>query len=151
MSVKTTKSFAWLWIAALLTATIGISVKQIYCYCLDRTTISLFSDDSDCSAKGQEMPSCCEMSPPGPSTCCPAGAIDHNCEQKSTKVFQLKPEFVVDNPFEKSLDGPLWLDEIPVFKRMFKPVICGAIMPYLAEPPPFSGREICVRHQLFLC
>ncbi|MBK8194490.1 MAG: hypothetical protein IPK76_15225 [Lewinellaceae bacterium] len=53
MSVRTKKTFAWLWMAALLTATMGISVQQIYCYCAGKTSISIFvvQDGDGCTAE----------------------------------------------------------------------------------------------------
>lgn len=155
MSSRTKKSFAWLWIAALLTATVGISVQQIYCYCVGKTTISFFNAEDACALEDQAaMPDCCAKSEAAPS-CCQKGAEDqekdHNCTQKSTKVFQLKTEFVVDKPLEKSLDCPLWMQELPMFRRFFRPVICATFECQYPPPPSLSGRDICLRHQLFRC
>lgn len=156
MSSRTKKSFAWLWIAALLTATVGISVQQIYCYCVGKTSVSFFNAEDACALEDQaEMPGCCEKPGQDVPSCCQKGAEDpdkdHDCTHKSTKVFQLKTEFVVDKPFEKSLDCPLWMQELPMFRRFFRPAICAAFQCQHPPPPPLSGREICLRHQLFRC
>lgn len=157
MSSRTKKTFAWLWIAALLTATIGISVQQIYCYCLGKTTVSLFPAGEGCSAeKKAAQPDCCARYKKQQSPCCAKSGDnfsqkDRGCTQKSTKVFQMKTEFVVDNPFEKSLDGPLWLEDFPLFRHFFRPVLCEAGISNKAPPPSPSGRDICLRHHLFRC
>ncbi len=158
MSSRAKKSFAWLWIAALLTATVGISVQQIYCYCKGATTVSLFeaedacaterTDDYDCCPQPKSLPTyaCCEQNADG----CSIESHD-GCMEKSTKVFQLKTEFVVDKPFEKTFDCPLWLREMPMFRRYFRPVVCEAIFNTKPPPPALSGRDICLRHQLLRC
>ena len=159
MSSRTTTSFTWLWIAALLSATIGVSVQQMYCYCIGATTISFFTpvdacatdqrtDDSVCCPKPSLPPvqSCCDR----PADTCSAGEHD-GCMEKSTKVFQLKTEFVVDKPFEKTLDCPLWIEKMPVFRRFFRPALCDVGTFSKPPPPALSGRDISLRHQLFRC
>lgn len=155
MSIRTKNTFAWLWIAALLTATIGVSVQQMYCYCLGKTTISLFSSGEGCQAeKKTARPDCCSRQKKKTSSCCAKGADaaekSHGCTKKSTKVFQMKTEFVVDNPFEKSLDGPLWQEEFPLYRHFFRPVICETTF-FNKAPPPLSGREICLRNHFIRC
>lgn len=157
MSATAKKSFVWLWMAALLTATVGISVHEIYCYCLGRTTsFALFApaaDDGDCAVKPAAAP-CCKKDRLPP--CCAKAADDakdHSCKKKSTQVFQLKTEFLVDKPFEKALDFPLWLEELPFFARPVRSALCDASGLFNKAPPPLpvSGREICLRHELFRC
>ena len=48
MSSRTIKMLAWLWIAALLTATVGVSMHRIYCYCVGQEMVSLFSHTEAC-------------------------------------------------------------------------------------------------------
>lgn len=158
MSSRTKKSFAWLWIAALLTATVGISVERIYCYCLGETTISFFAGEDPCTEKRNDDSGCCpKQNAPSPKSCCEkdteaCNAIKHDgCTEKSTKVFQMKTEFVVDKPFEKTFDCPLWLREMPTLRRYFAPVVCQYIFSDTPQPPPLSGRDICLRHQLYRC
>lgn len=146
--------------AALLTATVGISVHQIYCYCLDRTTsFVLFApaDETGCTMESAAaaLAGCCKKALP---PCCAksdatADAGDHDCTEKSTRVFQLKTEFVVDKPFEKTLDCPLWLEESPFFTRKTKPALCDAAPLFNKAPPPLpaSGRDICLRHEHLRC
>lgn len=157
MSSRTKKTFAWLWIAALLTATIGISIQQIYCYCLGKTTISFFSTAESCAAETDINPAdCCTQPEKKAPSCCTkaAGTFEkkHNCTQKTTRVFQLKTEFVVENPFEKSFEGPLWLEDFPLFRHYFRPVVCEArYFNKALPPPPLSGRDVCLRHHIFRC
>jgi hypothetical protein len=161
MSSRAKKSFAWLWMAALLTATVGISVQQIYCYCKGATTVSLFVAEDACSAEERANDgNCCSEPESEPVFAC-CGQKSETCDtdqdgcmEKSTKVFQLKTEFVVDKPkpFEKTFDCPLWLREMPMFRRYFRPVVCEAgFFNNLPPPPPLSGRDICLRHQLYRC
>lgn len=61
MSATTIKSFSWLWIATLLTATVGVSVQQIYCYCVGKTSVSLFQAEDACAAeKEAKILECCQ-------------------------------------------------------------------------------------------
>lgn len=152
MPLAVKRSFTWLWMAALLTATVGFSVHRIYCYCLDRATVSLFAPaEEGCGSAAAE--NCCEK--PAVPACCAGDEqhdADHRCTDESTEVFQLKTEFVVDKPFEKSFDCPLWLHELPFFSRKLKPALCTApVVPDAPPPDSPSGWEICLRHQLFLC
>ncbi|MFN0037400.1 MAG: hypothetical protein ACKVUS_20260, partial [Saprospiraceae bacterium] len=48
MTARTRKSFVWIWMAALFSATMGLSVQQVYCYCLGKTTVSFFAADDAC-------------------------------------------------------------------------------------------------------
>ena len=159
MSSRATKSFTWLWIAALLTATVGVSVQRMYCYCVGVTTISLFSAEDACIADQRTDDfDCCQKPPSQPDNFCCNEANDtcadgehDGCMEKSTKVFQLKTEFVVDKPFEKTFDCPLWMEKMPVFRHFFRPALCEAVSFSKPPPPPLSGRDICLRHQLFRC
>ncbi|HRI59064.1 MAG TPA: hypothetical protein PK228_05065 [Saprospiraceae bacterium] len=158
MSSRAIKSFAWLWIAALLTATVGVSVQQIYCYCLGKATVSFFSIQHTCAAeKRTDVSDCCRRPSSRPAhSCCEQKAEtctneQGGCMEKSTKVFQLKTEFVVDKPFEKNYDCPLWIEKMPVFRRFLRPVVCETIFTDKSPPPPLSGRDICLRLQIFRC
>lgn len=155
MSLRAKKSFVWLWVAALVTATVGVSVQQIYCYCLGETTFSLFAAEDACTlVEASAKPDCCAQSIALPSCCEKDDSFSekkHGCTHKSTKIFQLKTEFVVDKPFEKTFDCPLWMEQMPVFKRLFRPAVCETVFSNKAPPPPLSGRDICLRHQIFRC
>lgn len=143
---------------ALLVATVGISVEQIYCYCVGKTTYSIFDEAVDaCAADRVLLPGddCCKVEPP---PCCAVESAlqsdSHDCTKKSTTVYLLKAEFLVNQPFDKALDFPIWADEFPEYLRLFRPVICEAVISNKAPPPPpppLSGRTICLRHVIFLC
>ncbi len=142
---------------ALVIATIGVSVQQMYCYCLGKTTTSLVTlRATTVPAKHEEPSACCKKeSAPKPS-CCVKKTVSskkgQGCTKKTTQVFQLKTEFLVDHPFEKSFDFPLWINDFPMLRRMTRPVICDASIFHQAlPPPPVSGRDLCLRHHLCLC
>mgnify|MGYP001166060253 FL=1 len=144
--------------AALLSATVGISVHQIYCYCVGESTYSIFKEAADACAAGEMMPkegACCSKDLP--SCCSKDGAQDqnqHNCTKKTVKVFQLKTEYLVVQPLDKSFDFPVWADEFPEYLKLYRPAICQATVNNKAPPappPPLSGRAICLRHELFRC
>ncbi len=154
------RTFAWLWMAALLTATVGVSVQRIYCYCVGETTISLFVADDACSMRQPSaVADCCaKKQRPSPTRpCCEKGGEmadqqDGDCTQKTTQVFQLKAEFLVDKPFEKNFDLPAWADEQFIFRQFLRQRLCE--VPVQSNrpppaPPPVSGRMTCVRHQVF--
>ena len=147
----------WLWMTALLTSTVGISVTQIYCYCVGQTTYAFFQEAEDaCAAdRAPKNGACCKDDPP---ECCMAEALldndDHSCTKKTVKVFQMKADYLVGHPLEKTLDCPLWAEELPDFLRLSRPKMCLAAPSNKAPPeppPPLSGRQICVRHELFRC
>ncbi len=156
---RTTISVTWLWIASLFIATVGVSGTQIYCYCVGQTTLSLFADDDACLEKQESTPaSCCtKTEAKAHKSCCesPAREKDSNgCTKKTTKVFQLKTEFTLqEKQFEKF--------SLPVFE--FNPALVPSFISYnilrseeigfqsFAHPPPLSGRMICVRNCIFRC
>lgn len=158
MSSRTKKSFAWLWMAALLTATVGVSMHHIYCYCAGKSTVSLFTLDDACTpGERTDASGCCRKPVNKPvHSCCSqdkdACSGEHDgCMEKSTRVFQLKTEFVVDKPFEKTFDCPQWIEKMPVFRRYLRSVVCEVVT--FDKPPPvsLSGRDICLRLQTFRC
>ena len=142
---------------ALLTATTGVSVQQLYCRCLGETTISLVAINAvHVPAQPGGPGACCHQKVSKRSACCTkkglASKTTPGCTQKTTQVFQLKTEFLVDHPTEKSFEFPLWINDFPMLRRMARPVICEASIFHQAlPPPPTSGRYVCVRHQLALC
>ena len=158
MSVRLKISIVWLWVAALLSATVGISVHQIYCYCVGETTYSIFKEAGDACAAGEmilPVKDCCSKDQP---SCCSKDEGQeqdhHDCTKKSVKVFQLKTEYLVVQPLEKTFDFPVWADEFPEYLRLYRSVVCDATIKNKAPPappPPLSGRAICLRHELFRC
>ena len=146
--------------AALLTATVGVSVQRIYCYCVGETTIGFFVADDACQMHHPSaIAGCCakkQHASPARS-CCEKGGNksdhqDSGCTQKTTQIFHLKAEFLVDKPFEKNFDLPAWADEQFVFRQFLRQRLCE--VPVQSNrppptPPPISGRMTCVRHQVF--
>lgn len=158
MSTRFNISILWLWVVSLLSATVGISVHQIYCYCVGETTFSIFDEAADACAIQSVLPlkdACCGSEAPA---CCAADSdgneTDHECTKKTVKVFQLKTEYLVVQPLDKFFEFPVWADEFPEFLKLYRPVICETA-PHNKAPPepplPLSGRTICLRHELFLC
>jgi hypothetical protein len=150
------KYFVWTWILALFIATAGISVEQIYCYCLGKTSTAFFRSDAVCQAKKRKdtancckkkVLSCCEQKEAGSSK-------DHGCTHKTVKVFQLKTAFIVDQSLEKSqvltdlpfLYAPTYAFSAPAYLRLAPDVVA-----FPASPPLPSGRELCILHHQFLC
>ncbi|MEY3194637.1 MAG: hypothetical protein RIQ78_734 [Bacteroidota bacterium] len=161
MSVRTLKSFTWLWIASLLIATVGVSGQQIYCYCVGETTMAFFSTEDPCSVgKKDDRGGCCAATSPKNEVrgCCSKASPSmpsQGCTRKTTLVFQLKTAFLVqDSAFEKMPDR--FFDQLasllpqPFFSVM---VVQGSkiAFPSFDHPPPRSGRMICVRHGVFRC
>jgi hypothetical protein len=155
--------FVWLWMAALLSATIGLSVQQIYCYCVGQTRVALFHAEDACMAghAGEAEASCCAPKAKAPEkSCCqkPApGAPERKsgCTHKTTHFFQLRTEaLAADSPelphFEAALDLPLPLS-LPALSVFLNPG--EAFLPAVAPqpPPPLPGRLRCIRHQVQRC
>ena len=163
MSVLVKKSFAWIWMAALLTATMGVSVHQIYCYCAGMGSVSIFSITDACSAKPSDdvpTPACCAKKATTRLSCCEkdgtkTGKKHHDCTKKTTRVFQLKPEFTLsESDFGKIVHNLSDLPPAPAFvwhsENTTTTQLVG-IQAFPNPPPPLSGRMICVRHCIAIC
>ncbi len=170
MISRTNKSFVWLWMAALLSASVGVSVQKVYCYCLGKTSVSLFDADDACQAGNidrvtqshpvnissvQESDCCAKKVSPSKPACCQKPAPEkQGCTKKTTQVFQLKTEFEVGSADFKKLDFPKAWTIIPSFQA-FPPVFWdvqqGDFQAFERPPPSPSGRMICVRHGVFRC
>jgi hypothetical protein len=160
MSVNTKKSITWLWIASLLIATVGVSGQQIYCYCMGKTTFSLFSAEDACiQEQKKQSATCCQKSKSAPvSLCCEKkdhANTTHGCNKKTTRVFQLKTEFTIQENAVEKLPAPCFeLDFIAAFIPVFQGVLYTGktgFQAFAQPPPPLSGRMICVRHGVFRC
>ncbi len=146
--------------AALLTATAGISMHQMYCYCKDMRTVSLFSSPEECSVQEAVFISdCCSRQDPMRKSCCAKSPSSspkkHGCTEKTTKVYQLNVQFTLG---ETGLEqwSPLPVDLAPIPVGFFsalgsEPSIQTGIQSFPNPPPPLSGRMICVRHGVALC
>lgn len=158
MSVRTRNSFVWLWLAALLSASIGISVQQVYCYCVGKTRVSLFTAEDAChiEKKAAKLASCCQKPPLEPQpTCCEKPDLKKKgCTKKSTKIFQLKTESEVAGFELKKLEVPKFWALASAFSLLSDPLLGFQVLDYqnFERPPPkLSGRMICIRHGVFLC
>ena len=152
------KSFVWLWMAALLSASAGVSVQQVYCYCLGKTTVSLFSADEICQReKSTTLPAgcCSKKAVPAKRSCCEkSDAEERGCTKRSTKVFQLKTEFEVASTDFRKLEAPRIWEIEPVFFTFTcnEPVVQKVNRSRFEYPPPeLSGRLRCLRFGVFRC
>lgn len=150
------KSFVWLWMGALLSASIGISVQQVYCYCVGKTTVSLFLSEDVCHAPSVEPSSCCSSKPvQSKSDCCKKPSQEKKgCTKKSTKVYQLKTDSELANSAIKKLDAPkFYLPAPAIFFEV--PLVPNhqriAAHQFDRPPPVLSGRMKCVRYGVFRC
>ncbi len=167
MISRTNKSFVWLWMAALLSASIGVSVQQVYCYCLGKTTVSLFVAVDGCQTGDNRatgtptfdlhIPAtdCCQSKAQSKKSCCEKPAPEkRGCTKKSTKVFQLKTEFEVASAEFKKLELPkTWAPAFSVV-AFFAPIPAVQTFKFhdFEHPPPsLSGRMRCVLHGVYRC
>jgi hypothetical protein len=152
------KYLVWAWMVALFTATVGVSVQQIYCYCLNKTTISWFAGDDACRVKETaetKTASCCRKQR---ASCCEKRAHKEHpgkpCTKKTTRVFQLKTEFVLEKQVEKQenqyFEAPV-IVQISNLIHFSTPKDAEIVQTPPKPPPPLSGRNICLRHQHFRC
>jgi hypothetical protein len=156
MSARLRKYVSWSLIAALLVATMGVSVHQIYCYCAGETSISFFDAAPSCgktAASGDccraELPACCAKM--AQKSRCEKESDDGDCTKKTTKVFQLKVKYLVEYEGFKTF-APAALAPVPAVWPL--PVACE--ITYIRKalnkaPPPPSGREIGIRLQTLRC
>lgn len=152
------KSISWTLVVAMMIATMGISVHQIYCYCMGETTVSFFEETPECS-QTETQGSCCKADLPAccakavKSTVCAKEKDGGDCTKKTTRVFQLKVKFLVDYWGFKTLDDPALVEEAPIcYLNVFRDE--ADYLPTFNKappPPPPSGREIGIRLQIFRC
>ncbi|MBL7780573.1 MAG: hypothetical protein JNM22_05095 [Saprospiraceae bacterium] len=163
MSATAKKSIAFTWMFALLIATMGVSIHQVYCYCAGVQSVSLFAIADQCEglrASNTARPACCAKKAEKERSCCKKDAQSakkgkHGCTKKSVRVFQLKTEFTLEEKAaEKHLHFPLDLRTPPVFTHAEWVTPSSdqvSISTFPNPPPPLSGRMICVRHGIARC
>ncbi|MBK8558190.1 MAG: hypothetical protein IPL65_21735 [Lewinellaceae bacterium] len=152
------RPLSWLLAAVVLIATTGISVHQIYCYCLGETTLALFSTQDPCVDSMPVADACCA---PKTSSCCAkkapkqeAGCQQHKdgCTKKTTRFFQMKEKFTVEL-FKLKQPVVTAAATLPVFYTpVFAKTSCSITQLNKAPPDIFlSGRDIGIRLQVFRC
>ena len=154
------KSFVWLWMAALLSATFGMSVEQVYCYCSGKTTVSIFNIEDGCLATqtrhvASSANCCSKKEAPVDRVCFENTASQkRDCTKKTTRVFQLRTEFEVGNFDFKKLEV-LKVQEFnhnfPAFAQVWPTIQTVDLKQFEWFLPSLSGRMICMRHGVFLC
>lgn len=157
--------FLWLWLFSVPVATMGIPMYEVYCFCLGKTQMALFVAADPCATHQTTSTAntCCKQA----SDTCPLGAVmekpdccagkfkardKHSCTKKTLKVLQFKSKYLVDSLLTLDVD---WTVPAPLQSIVFVQPVWIARKPYLPDPPrpppPLSGRDRCVRHQLYLC
>lgn len=147
---------------ALFSATVGVSVQQVYCYCVGKTTVSLFVAEDACHAEefltfdlNPEAGCCAKKTAPSKPACCPKPEPSQKgCTKKTVQVFQLKTAFEVGTPDFKKLDQPnVWATTVSFFSPERPDASAHTFrLPRIERPPPpISGRMICLRHGVSRC
>ncbi|MBL7827031.1 MAG: hypothetical protein JNJ57_10400 [Saprospiraceae bacterium] len=156
MITRTSKWVTWLWVFTLLTATVGVSVQQIYCYCVGKTTLALFDAADACKTEPQHA-CCTDKQPEKQRSCCGKPvqqSKSHDCTKKTTRFFQLKTEFTLE---KKAENQPVGFDFEAISTQVFyflSPAQSFTVFTGFhaaPKPPPVSGRTICLRHGVFRC
>lgn len=148
--------------AALLSASVGVSVQKVYCYCLGKTTVSFFALEHTCRAHSEQLTQrspgigCCskKVAAAKRSCCDKADSEKQGCTKKTTQVFQLKTEYEVGSFDFKKFDVPKSWALAHSFTA-FSPAILAiqkvGIHGFERPPPAPSGRMTCVRYGVFRC
>jgi hypothetical protein len=155
MHAITKKCFVWLWMASLWVATTGITIQEIYCYCLEKT-VSAGISLPDAGFASLTSKSCCQPEKTRKSCCREDSGMEksHGCTKKSTRVFQLKTEFVLEKQALQSPGFSLFPIHPGQIIDCFAGITGTAATLNKAPPPlplPISGRTRCIRQQFFLC
>lgn len=169
MSKHLTSHITWLWIIALLSSTVGVSVHRIYCHCAGITSVSLYKAELPCSNIAEKQPeSCCQKTKINKTTssCCASKNDQEDAEECTDKAsskggcmedtiewLKLKNDAVFD-PNQSSpeflFDFLACICDQSLFPGFFSPAYCQkAILPQYPKPPPKSGREIGQLYQVF--
>ncbi|MCC7244139.1 MAG: hypothetical protein IT269_00550 [Saprospiraceae bacterium] len=146
----------WVWMSALLVATTGVSIHQIYCYCIGETTLSLFNASHGCKKDLASTEDCCQKTTKSDNaSCCSVeNKRDGDCTRKTTQFVQLKTEFLAEKWSSPELTSAIVDDATLLPPFTFNAADAEstlAILPVFPKPPPLSGRMICVRHCIALC
>ncbi len=157
MQSNINKSFVWLWMAALLSASIGISVQQVYCYCVGKTTVSLYLAEDACQTPAvSDQANCCSPKPIAkkPDCCKKNSQEKKGCTKKSTKVYQLKTDSELASSAFKKLDIPkisLSINAVFADNQPFTVFENAVFFGFVHPPPAISGRMKCLRYGVFRC
>ena len=143
-----------IWLVAIFTATAGVSIHQIHCYCVGKTSVSLFGEaEMACMKKQVEEPSCC--SKPKLPTCCQENQEktscddEHDCGKETTSIEKLDSDFNFSFPVFES--APVVAELPPMTAWHFQVPSYHSCTPAVNKPPPLTGREIGIRFGQFLC
>jgi hypothetical protein len=138
------KILVWTWLLALLTTTIGVSVHAIYCYCTHQTTFSLFEKSDNCDTFEKKL-DCCQKTV---KSCCAkddAAYQKKSCKKKTTKIFQLKTEFLAHSiqlqefDFQAIVPVALFFEYTNVLPKIG---IANLYFNKGSPPIPISGKNI---------
>ena len=153
MTKKSLKAIVWLWALTLSASTVGVSVQQIYCYCAGQTTVGIFEAEDACASGTNERDCCTKQA----RSCCSKPEKKektHGCTSKTTRFIQLRTEFIP----EKKTELPTGLADVDLFISVpvFLPVRClsqpgNPSLIAVSHSPPLSGRQLCIRYQIFRC
>lgn len=167
MQIRFQKWIVWLWALSLLVATTGISLHQIYCFCVGERSVSIFKQPQDacligdaCVAGESLSPkyNCCKKKAQTTKPCCKtdkSSVHDGSCSRKSTQFFKLKTE--LQSPQVEQFDlakasFPIEASGIcPSFNVVFPNVARQFSLSAADLPPPISGRHLCLRYGVFRC
>lgn len=168
------KIVSWVWLLAFAFATTGVSLHRVHCFCTGQTNWSLFEgrhseedtcqEDAYCSSQSAEEPSCC-LSPralvPHPALALPplpdsdanqwCAQDDHACKSYTVVSYKLKADYLPDALKTIKLECPAWMYDTPLLRSVVRPSLCALPPDPARPPPPLSGRERCILHELFLC
>lgn len=153
-------SIVWLWMLTLLTASVGVSVQQIYCYCAGKTTYAVFETPLECVVEKAKLPDhCCQPARDHQKKSCCDKTSDRQkndgCTQKSSRYFQLKTEYTLGAKSFELTKAPCLLQDMlaPEYPALeFATDTPGKGFESFAEaPPPLPGRIICLQHGVFRC
>lgn len=168
------KIVSWIWLLAFVFATAGVSLHRVHCFCTGQTNWSLFEgshseedtrlEDACCSSQSTEEPSCClpPRAPiPHPALALPllpdSGANqwcaqdDHACKSCTLVSYKLKVDYLPEALKTLKLECPAWMYDTPLLRSVVRPSLCALPPDPARPPPPLSGRERCILHELFLC
>jgi hypothetical protein len=152
----------WTWMSVLLLSTVGINLHRVFCYCTGLTSFVFFQKNAPSCRHFREAQAiaaapCCTAHS---KSCCSSDVFspdipEKDCTDTRTETLRMEAEFLVEKPdtLPVAPDFPLWVQEVPFLKILLRKSICAAsfFSPLHPQPPPPSGRERCIRMQIFRC
>lgn len=138
---------AYFFVVLIFLGSIGVNVFEHFCH-QDGTSVSFFvPHEHVCEPIVQEEPSCCHEAPEQVQAHC-AQEFDSNCCSEAVSFYKISSDFGLQKIAKQ---GVVIASLLPVmeFFHSAKQLAASYHCPPIQDPPPISGKQILIEHQVF--